>query len=29
VEPTFTPLMRPEIYSEAIANAKRIITPSK
>jgi hypothetical protein len=29
VEPTFTPLMSPEIYGEAIANAKKIITPQK
>ncbi len=28
-EPTFTPIMPPEIYGEAIANAKRIITPPK
>jgi hypothetical protein len=28
-EPTFTPIMRPEIYSEAIANAKKIIAPPK
>ena len=28
-EPTFTPIMRPEIYGEAIANAKRIISPPK
>jgi hypothetical protein len=27
-EPVFTPLMAPEIYAEAIANAKRIIAPS-
>lgn len=26
-EPTFTPLMAPEIFSEAIANAKKIIQP--
>ena len=26
-EPTFTPIMRPEIYGEAIANAKKIIAP--
>jgi hypothetical protein len=29
VEPTFTPLMSPEIYGEAIANAKKIIKPHK
>jgi hypothetical protein len=29
VDPTFTPLMSPEIYGEAIANAKKIITPQK
>jgi hypothetical protein len=28
-EPTFTPLMRPELFNEAIANAKKIITPQK
>jgi hypothetical protein len=28
-EPTVTPIMRPEIYGEAIANAKRIISPPK
>ena len=28
-EPTFTPIMRPEIYGEAIANAKILITPPK
>lgn len=28
-EPTFTPIMRPEIYAEAITNAKRIIAPPK
>jgi hypothetical protein len=27
-EPTFTPLMTPETYGEAIANAKKIISPS-
>jgi hypothetical protein len=27
-EPVITPLMAPEIYAEAIANAKRIIAPS-
>ena len=26
-EPTFTPIMRPEIYSEAITRAKKIIAP--
>jgi hypothetical protein len=26
-EPTFTPVMGPEIYAEAIANAKRILSP--
>jgi len=25
--PTFTPVMRPEIYAEASANAKRIVSP--
>ena len=29
VEPTFTPLMSPEIYGEAIAKAKQIIKPPK
>jgi hypothetical protein len=29
VEPTFTPLMSPEICGEAIAKAKQIITPQK
>jgi hypothetical protein len=29
VEPTFTPLMSPEIYGDAIAKAKQIITPPK
>jgi hypothetical protein len=28
-EPTFTPLMPPEVYGEAIANAKKIIKPHK
>jgi hypothetical protein len=28
-EPTFTPIMRPEIFGEAIANAKRIVSPPK
>lgn len=28
-EPTFTPMMPPEVYGEAIANAKRIVTPPK
>ena len=28
-EPTFTPIMRPEIYGEAIANAKKIVAPPK
>ena len=28
-EPTFTPLMPPEVYGEAIANAKKIIQPHK
>jgi hypothetical protein len=28
-EPTFTPIMRPEIFSEAITNAKKIIAPPK
>ncbi len=27
-EPTFTPLMAPEDYAEAIANAKRIASPA-
>jgi hypothetical protein len=27
VEPTFTPLVGPEIFGEAIANAKRILSP--
>jgi hypothetical protein len=27
IEPTFTPVMGPEIYAEAIANAKRILAP--
>ena len=26
-EPTLTPVMRPEIYAEAIENAKRIVSP--
>ena len=26
-EPTFTPVMRPEGFAEAIANAKRIVAP--
>jgi hypothetical protein len=26
-EPTFTPVMRPEGFAEAIANAKRIMSP--
>ena len=26
-EPTFTPIMPPETYGEAIANAKKIISP--
>lgn len=26
-EPTFTPLMQPEIFGEAIKNAKRIVAP--
>ena len=26
-EPTFTPVMRPEAFAEAIANAKQIIVP--
>lgn len=26
-EPTLTPVMRPEIYGEAIRNAKRIVSP--
>jgi hypothetical protein len=28
-EPTFTPIMRPEMFGEAIANAKRIVAPPK
>ena len=28
-EPSFTPLMRPELFNEAIANAKKIVTPQK
>src|SRR5262245_56188173 len=28
-EPTFTPIMPPEHFAEAIANAKKIITPKK
>ena len=28
-EPTFTPIMRPENFGEAIANAKRIVEPPK
>jgi hypothetical protein len=28
-EPTFTPIMRPEIYGEAIANAKKIVAPPR
>jgi hypothetical protein len=28
-EPTFTPLIKPEIYDEASAAAKRIVTPPK
>ncbi len=27
IEPTFTPVMPPEVYAEAIENAKRIISP--
>jgi hypothetical protein len=26
-EPTFTPIMAPEVYGEAIANAKQILSP--
>ena len=26
-EPTFTPVMRPEVYAEGIENAKRIVSP--
>jgi len=26
-EPTFTPVMKPEVYGEAIANAKHVINP--
>jgi hypothetical protein len=29
VEPTFTPLMSPEIYGESIAKAKQIIAPQE
>ena len=28
-EPTFTPIMRLETFGEAIANAKKIVTPPK
>ena len=28
-EPTFTPIIRPEVFGEAIANAKKIIAPPK
>jgi hypothetical protein len=28
-EPTFTPIMNPEIYGEAIANAKKIVAPPR
>ena len=28
-EPTFTPIMKAEVYGEAIENAKRIIAPPK
>jgi len=28
-EPSFTPLMRPELFAEAIVNAKKIVTPQK
>jgi hypothetical protein len=28
-EPTFIPVMRPEAYSEAIANARRIVFPPR
>jgi hypothetical protein len=28
-EPTFTPIIRPEIFGEAIANAKKIVAPPK
>lgn len=28
-EPTFTPLIKPEIFEEASNNAKRIVSPSK
>ena len=28
-EPSFTPIMRPEIYAEAIANAKKILAPPR
>jgi hypothetical protein len=28
-EPTFTPIMRPEIFGEAMVNAKRIVQPPK
>ena len=26
-EPMLTPVMRPEVYAEAIENAKRIVSP--
>lgn len=26
-KPTFTPIMKPEIYGEAIANVKKIVAP--
>ena len=29
VEPSFTPLVKPEVFDEAITNAKRIISPPK
>jgi len=28
-EPSFTPLIKPEIFDEAIGNAKRIVAPPK
>jgi hypothetical protein len=28
-DPTFTPLIKPEVYEEALNNAKRIVSPPK
>jgi hypothetical protein len=28
-EPTFTPLMKPEVFEEALKNAKQIVSPAK